>query len=190
MRAHQPGQSALLLLDIIEILNRFNIPYAVVGAFAASFYGVVRASMDADAVISLNRNTIKSNELVDEFRKTGLTVNQRIGDLSDPIQGVITIQDIYDNKVDLLLEIRGMNPDAFSRTCESIFMDLSIRIIGAEDFVAMKVFAGSPKDIEDAKGALKISGANINISLLKNLTLNYGKKEFEKLVSILKECNM
>jgi hypothetical protein len=47
------GQSALLLLDAIEVLAREQINYAVIGAMAASIHGVVRASVDADAVLSL-----------------------------------------------------------------------------------------------------------------------------------------
>ena len=53
MRTTQVGQSALLLLDAVGVLVTRNIPYAVIGAMAASVHGVVRASMDADAVLSL-----------------------------------------------------------------------------------------------------------------------------------------
>ena len=53
MKIRGPGQSSLLLLKVIKLLNKRRVPYAIVGAFAASFYGVVRASLDADAVISL-----------------------------------------------------------------------------------------------------------------------------------------
>lgn len=53
MRTTAYGQSTLLLLDVIEFLNKKKISYAIIGAFAASFYGVVRASLDADAVISI-----------------------------------------------------------------------------------------------------------------------------------------
>ena len=38
MRASGPGQSALLLLDVIGILISEKIEYAVVGAMAASVY--------------------------------------------------------------------------------------------------------------------------------------------------------
>ena len=42
MKISGPGESSLLLLKIVKLLNKLNIPYAVVGAFAASFYGLVR----------------------------------------------------------------------------------------------------------------------------------------------------
>jgi hypothetical protein len=50
MRTRQAGESALLLLDAVDLLERAGISYAVVGAMAAAVHGVVRASMDADAV--------------------------------------------------------------------------------------------------------------------------------------------
>ena len=48
MRTRRSGESALLLLDAIEVLAREQVGYAVVGAMAASVHGVLRASMDAD----------------------------------------------------------------------------------------------------------------------------------------------
>lgn len=53
MRATRSGESALLLLDVIDLLADQNIDYAVVGALAASIHGAVRASMDADVVLSV-----------------------------------------------------------------------------------------------------------------------------------------
>ena len=49
-----PGQSALLLLDAVSVLTSDGIDYAVIGALAASVHGVVRASVDADAVLSID----------------------------------------------------------------------------------------------------------------------------------------
>ena len=53
MRATRSGESALLLLDVIDLLADQSIEYAVVGALAASIHGAVRASMDADVVLSV-----------------------------------------------------------------------------------------------------------------------------------------
>ena len=53
MRAKESGQSPLLLLDVIDVLRALQIPYAIIEALAASYYGAVRASLDADALIAL-----------------------------------------------------------------------------------------------------------------------------------------
>jgi hypothetical protein len=55
MRTNRSGESALLLLDVVELLAREKIEYAVIGALAASVHGAVRASMDADVVLSVRR---------------------------------------------------------------------------------------------------------------------------------------
>ncbi len=55
MRTRGPGESALLLLDAVDLMATQRIDYAVVGAMAASVHGAVRASLDADAVLSLAR---------------------------------------------------------------------------------------------------------------------------------------
>ncbi len=185
MRTTAPGQSALLLLDVIDLLNKRHIPYAIIGAFAASFYGVVRASLDADAVISI-RTVRDGNELCQDLKVLGLSVERRTGDHEDPIAAVINIQDSFHNRVDLLTGIRGMSEEAFHRAEETRFMKSSIKMVSLEDFIAMKIFAGSPKDLADVIGVLEVSNNKVNASLLKELTAAYGKKCLAQLQAILK----
>ncbi len=187
MRSDSPGQSSLLLLDVVDILNESHISYAVIGALAASFYGTIRASMDADAVISLQSSENKKDPqiLIRRIIKAGFKAACRYGDCDDPIAGVINVEDHHSNRVDLLLGVRGMPADVFSRAVDTPFSGSRIRIIGLEDFIAMKIFAGSPKDIEDAKNAMKVSAGKINAALLKKLTRNYGKGELKVLEVLL-----
>jgi hypothetical protein len=162
MRATQPGQSALLLLDVIAVLNALQVPYAIIGAFAASFYGVVRGSVDADAVISWSSGPADLRALIDALHTSGCKSVHRKGDLRDPIR----VSDRFENRVDLLMGLRGMSEAAFLRTREADFMQARVRVIGVEDFIAMKLFAGSPRDLEDAAGALRVSSSRIRLSFL------------------------
>lgn len=54
MRASAPGQSALMMADIAGLLEARGVRYAVIGAMAAAVHGVVRAGLDADAVVTLH----------------------------------------------------------------------------------------------------------------------------------------
>lgn len=180
MKISGPGESSLLLLKVIRLLDKGNIPYAIVGAFAASFYGVVRASLDVDAVISVGKNKEKLHQLLASLKKKNLKTKLRQGDSQDPIRGVINIEDNFRNRVDLLIGIRGMKDDVFDRVMAVSFFNTKIEIIGVEDFIAMKIFAGSAKDIQDVIGVLKVSAGKINRPLLKQLTLHYGKIEFKR----------
>ena len=188
MKINGPGESSLLLLKVIKLLDKFKIPYAIVGAFAASFYGQVRASLDADAVISVEGQEERLDRLSAVLKKDGLRVELRRGDADDPVRGVVNIQDKFQNRVDLLTGIRGMKADVFDRLVTASFMDTKIKIVSAEDFIAMKIFAGGPKDIEDVIGVLTVLDHNkVNIPLVRHLALSYGKKELLRLEGILKD---
>jgi len=186
MRTTAPGQSALLLLDVVELLQKRRIPYAVVGAFAASFYGMVRASLDADAVISL-RTPQERDDLCRDLKEQGLKVERRVGDAEDPIAAVIHVGDRFHNRVDLLIGIRGMTDGVFLRLEQTQFMGCSLNMIGLEDFIAMKMFAGSPKDIRDVIGVLEVSKDKIKAGLLEDLSALYGNECTTRLQALLKE---
>jgi hypothetical protein len=185
MRTTGPGQSALLLLDVIAVLNEVQVDYAVVGAMAASFYGPVRASLDADAVISFGRGQTTLENLGGELKQAGFDTQLRRGDIDDPISAVLVAADEYGNRVDLLFGLRGMEAAAFGRAVEVRFMNEPVRIIGIEDFIAMKLFAASPKDIDDARNALAVSGDNVDKNLLKTITRQYGRQELDTLEQLL-----
>lgn len=93
MRTSRSGESALLLLDVVDILAREQVGYAVVGAMAASVHGVLRASMDADAVLSMT--TQQLGPLQQRFRDAGFATELRRGDLGDPIAAVLALSDEF-----------------------------------------------------------------------------------------------
>jgi hypothetical protein len=79
MRTNRSGESALLLLDVVDLLTREKVEYAVIGALAASVHGAVRASMDADAVLSVGMR--QAEDLERAFRAAGFRTELTPGDL-------------------------------------------------------------------------------------------------------------
>lgn len=183
MRTTGPGQSALLLLDVAALLQREQVAYAVIGAVAAAVHGAVRASLDADAVLSLS--TLSARGLEQVFVATGLQTQLRLGDAEDPIPGLLALTDAFGNRVDLLLGLRGLEPSAFARAIEVPFQGQSLRFIGREDFVAMKLFAGGPLDIADAQQVLEVAAHALDLILLRRLAARYGRAATEKLEQLL-----
>ncbi len=153
MKAHAPGQSPLLLLDVVRVLAVGGIDYAVIGAMAAAVHGTIRGTTDADAVLSISLQRLKKLEIA--LAQTGLLTELRRGDQDDPIPAMLVVRDAHDNRVDLLAGLRGLDPNSFSRTIAVPFHGDSIRVIGCEDFIAMKCFAGGPQDLVDAREALR-----------------------------------
>jgi len=184
VRSTGVGQSALLLLDAIAVLSSEGIDYAVIGAMAASIYGVVRASIDADAVLSLGRQ--KQAALEQSFRAAGFQTELRVGDADDPIPALLQLTDRFENRVDLLMGLRGLDPNAFARAVEVQFQGVVLRVIGREDFVAMKVFAGGPQDMSDAKSAITAAGGRLDLVLLRQLAQRYGRAASASLEQLLR----
>jgi predicted nucleotidyltransferase len=183
MRTRRSGQSALLLLDVVDQLVNLKIEYAVVGAIAASVHGAVRASMDADVVLSLAIQ--QADDLERGFKAAGFRTELSRGDFDDPIPGLLRLSDQYGNRVDLLIGLRGMEQHAFSRAIEVPFQGKTLQFIGREDFIAMKVFAGGPMDIIDATRAIAASGGSLDTELLRRLAKKYGRDAAEALNRLL-----
>ena len=99
MRARRPGQSALLLLDVADILAAQRIDYVAIGAIAAAAHGMVRGTTDADALVSITAGELGKLEKV--LRRAGLATDLRSGDVDDPIPALLEVTDRQGNRVDL-----------------------------------------------------------------------------------------
>jgi predicted nucleotidyltransferase len=183
MRTRRAGQSALLLLDVIAVLRNNAVEYAVIGAMAASVHGSLRASADADALLSVTVSKLAN--LCRAFKKAGFEAELRRGDADDPIPAMLIISDTHGNRVDLLGGLRGLDPQVFSRAVEVPFSGDTLRVVGREDFIAMKCFAGGPQDLVDAQLALQSAQAPVDQSLLRRLTRRFGRGAADVLERIL-----
>lgn len=150
---------------------------------AASLHGIVRASSDADAVLSLVSN--EARKLQSVFQEAGFSVELQTGDLEDPIPALLQITDNFENRVDLLVGLRGLEQEAFTRAVEVRFEGVDLRVIGQEDFIAMKCFAGGPQDLADAANAFAI-GESIDIGLVRRLAKRFGREAVSNLEKLLK----
>jgi len=178
MRTSGPSQPFHLLLDVLDTITGLQIPHAVVGALAVSYYGVPRATADADAILWLKGPT---DDLHKRLTHSGYKTELKRGDFDDPISRILIIRDDYENRLDLLIGVRGMSPDAPSRCITESLMGSTIRIIGAEDLIAMKLFAGGVQDINDVRGILDVSRERLNLNLLREIVAQYGTEATAKL---------
>jgi hypothetical protein len=182
LRATRAGQSALLFLDAVEILKREKIDYLVIGAFALAAHAVVRASSDVEALLGVAVSSLA--KLAKKFGTLGFTTALRRGEVDDPILGMIVLSDSYGNQVDLLGGLRGLDPKIFSRAVEVPFLGENLRIVGREDFIAMKCFAGGPQDVEDARSVYLNASSPLDLDLLRALTRRFGRDAADKLEQV------
>jgi hypothetical protein len=73
-----------------------------------------------------------------------------------------------------LVGIRGFDPEAFSRSIEVSLYGEPLKFVSLEDFIAMKLFAGRPQDIADAKSAIESAFEPLDLDLVRKLASRYG----------------
>ena len=91
MKARGAGQSAYLLLDVSAVLAENDVEYAVIGAMAAAVYGAIRATTDADALLSVS--VARLGQLEKIFKKAGFATELRRGDADDPVPALDRLAD-------------------------------------------------------------------------------------------------
>jgi len=183
VRTRHAGESALLLLDVVERLTSERIGYAVIGAMAASVHGLVRASIDADVVLSVPAPELGRLEKL--FAAAGFHTELRQGDAEDPIAALLAVADQHGNRVDLLAGLRGLEAEAFARAIAVPFQGELLQFIGREDFIAMKLSAGGPQDLADARHALAGARDALDLALLRRLAARYGRAAATSLEALL-----
>ena len=186
MRPRKPstaGESILLLLQVIEVLDRERVDHILVGAMAAAVHGVIRATTDADLLIGVA--VARLQPLRVRLQQAGFEVVLRRGDADDPIGAMLVITDKFGNRVELLSGIRGMDPQAFARSGTIEFEGVSMRVVGLEDCIAMKCFAGGPVDVDDARQVLQLASRPIDLDLLRRLVRRFGRESADTLERLL-----
>jgi len=183
VRTTKGGQSALLLLDVAGILRREKVDYAVIGAFALAVHGVVRATTDVDALLFTKPGRLAKLEA--PFKRAGFNTELRTADADDPISGMLVLSDNFDNHVELLGGLRNLDPGTFSRTLQILFRDETLHVVGREDFIAMKCFAGSPQDLLDARSAYQAAAGPVDLDLLRSVTRRFGREAADRLEEVV-----
>lgn len=62
---NDPSPDFSLFIDILQTLERIEAPYMIIGAFAATIYGITRVTYDIDIVVNLDDTHIQA--LVDAY---------------------------------------------------------------------------------------------------------------------------
>ena len=77
--------------------------------------------------------------------------------------------------MDLLLGLRGMDPELLNRTRQVRLGEAVLAIVSREDFIAMKAFAGGPVDLADARAVMELDRESLDVKLLRRLAQRFGR---------------
>ena len=154
-------------LDLIELLNKHNAKYLIIGGYAVGFHSQGRATKDLDILILPAPDNAKA--VFNALREFGAPLRTKT-DAQDAhrfaSRGAITAKDFEDDDtwfmmgtppiaIDILAKIPGVVFDTAWKNRITVMLDvprnLTAQVISRDDLIAAKLAAGRPQDLLDVK---------------------------------------
>jgi len=133
--------------ELLELFNKHNVEYALVGAYALAFYGAPRFTGDIDILVAPKPdNAKKILAALAEFGFSSLGLEEN--DFTMP--GQIIQLGRAPVRVDLLTSISGVGWEKIiASRMKAQFGSLPVFVISKQDFIANKKASGRNKDLAD-----------------------------------------
>jgi len=133
--------------EFIELLNKNNVNYLLVGGYAVGYHSRPRYTEDIDIWIEPSlENAKKIIHVLNKFGFTGVSVS--IEELIQP-EKIIQLG-LPPQRIDILTSIDGVNfNEAWERRIVDSFGDIPVFIISLKDLIKNKSSSGRIKDLQD-----------------------------------------
>lgn len=159
-----------ILKRLFTVFRTFNISYTLIGGYAVAVWGFIRATKDVDFLADIPFSKIQ--DVLNELKSHEFIVEYSAGDIEDPVSGVIRLRFPVEGaagdeeSIELLLGIKKMPVDIYLRSEKVDLMGVEIPVVSPEDLIVLKLLAGGPVDLQDARSIYKIVKERLDLSYL------------------------
>jgi len=153
------------LAKIGSSLERYGIPYMIIGGQAVLLYGEPRLTRDID--ITLGVNIDRLDALLDMIRRIG--IKPLAGNVETFVRETMVLPALDEAtgiRVDFIFSLTPYEAQAIERARKVRILDHDVRFAAIEDLIIHKIFAGRPRDIEDVR-SIFLKGHAIDISYIE-----------------------
>jgi len=181
-----------LIIKIAKILDKYEIPYMIIGGQAVLIYGEPRLTKDIDITIGLDIdlydillkvvNEINLTPLVNNFKdfiKDTYVLPTYDKESDFRVDFIFSFSD-YDKesdfRVDFIFSFSDYEKEALRRVKNVKIEKYLVKFASLEDLIIHKIISGRPRDLEDIKNIL-IKNRDFNKNYIKKWL-----KEFEKIL--------
>lgn len=142
--------------DIIDLFEKYNVQYALVGGYAVIYYGYVRSTHDIDFLLfPSEENASRIMKALTEF---GFG-NAGIPEEYFTKEGTAIHIGVEPNRIDFLTTLKGVsNAEIFKRIEIVDFEGTQLNIISRKDLLQSKKASERLKDLADAEELGKLEG--------------------------------
>jgi len=144
--------------DMLQLFNKYNVKYLVVGAYAMGNYGYSRHTLDID--LWIEKSVENAKNIQKAFKDFLIPYEVTIDELNT--ENFVLQIGIEPMRIDLLTDIDGVEfSEAWeNRTNNSLFGE-EIHFISLHDLIQNKQSTNRPKDTYDVLELEKINKAKI-----------------------------
>lgn len=161
-----------LLTRIAEQLDASGIAYMVIGGQAVLVHGEPRLTRDIDITLDATLGDLARVQSMIEDVGLGLLVDI---DKFPAQSRLVPCRDLDSGiRVDFLLLHSPYELEALGRTIKVRIGDTDVRFASVEDLLILKLIAGRPRDIDDARSVL-LKHQSLDIALIRRWLSEYGQ---------------
>lgn len=164
-----------LVNDLAECFDRLNLRFALGGALASSFWGVVRTTQDIDCLVAIP--AIDYQRLADELQSLGCRQRTAAGDLV-PVSVACMREQVSSRKlvecerdsivIDLFTPVVPLQNEILRRAVPKQFGEREIPITTAEDLILIKLAFHRVKDLQDVRGIIRVQRGGLDLDYLNH----------------------
>ncbi len=132
--------------EFIELLNKNNVRYIVIGGYAVVYHGYVRSTNDIDIWIDIREDNIKKLiKVLDEFGFSSLNIKE-----TDFLPNQIIQLGYPPNRIDLITTPAGIEFETCYESKEQVSIDdIAVNIIDLENLIKAKKASNRTRDLAD-----------------------------------------
>lgn len=133
--------------ELLKLFNQHKVKYLLIGGYAVSIHGFVRATNDLDLAVSNEPQNARN--IITALAEFGFREESLAEDLFTEGKQVVRIG-VEPIKVEILNYLEGPGfEDAYPRRKTVAVEEMQIDVIGLEDLYANKAAVGRKQDIAD-----------------------------------------
>jgi len=157
------------LLTVTKYFNDEEIPYVIVGGFAAIVWGRVRTTYVIDIIVDHKKLNIKNFIMFLETNELSAEENDLSQAFSERSHSTILVMEKPFFRIDLQGIYSDLDEEAIAKAKKVNYKDQIIQFCSPENLIAHKLSFGSDRDLEDAEVIFIAQKSSLNMSYLKSL---------------------
>jgi hypothetical protein len=190
MDSPQPPDFSRLLADIGRELGDRRIPFMLIGGQAVLLHGVPRLTEDIDVTLGVDASGLPS--LLSACRSLSLSVLPE--DAEEFVRETFVLPVRHGEsgiRVDFIFSTTPYERQAIARAESVVLAGVPVPFASAEDLLIHKLFAGRPRDLEDAAGVIRRKGRQLDWAYLEHWTSEFaavpGREKLPEMLRALRE---